>query len=412
MAGPRPLFQAPFPCDQTWDTSTYDGHWPNQNSIDIARRDGDGKNISKGEPVLASADGIVTDVFATADGENRVYVDHGGGWVTHYIHHEQTPSVAVGQFVAQGEKIGETSNTGAKAVHIHYSQLRDNEAVRITFNGQAIDTHAGNNDSYGTWGSDDAEEITSKNCPRTGGRYIGVFRRGSGPYALWLTDQRQGFISKWQELSAQDLRLVDLHVAEYGDQRRYSGAFAEGTGGHALWLDASRQGFINKWKELAQEDLRLTDLEIYGAGSNKRYAGVFESGTDAYALWLDSSRSSLIDKWKDLSSRGLRLIDLSISVNGNTRRYSGVFRQGSGGHALWLEATWTGFVAKWKELSSDGLRLIDLEATGKGRGRRYSGVFRQGSGGYGLWQDDYSGFVNRWMEWSGQGLRLVDIETS
>ena len=113
MAGRRPLFQAPFSCNQTWDASTYDGDWPNQNSIDIARRNADGKNISKGEPVLASAEGIVTDVFTTSGGDNRIYIDHGDGWVTHYIHHEERPSVAVGQFVAQGEKIGETSNTGA-----------------------------------------------------------------------------------------------------------------------------------------------------------------------------------------------------------------------------------------------------------------------------------------------------------
>ena len=34
-AGPRPFFQMPFACGQTWEASTYDGHWPDQDSIDL-----------------------------------------------------------------------------------------------------------------------------------------------------------------------------------------------------------------------------------------------------------------------------------------------------------------------------------------------------------------------------------------
>ena len=44
-SGPRPLFQMPFACGQTWEASTYtdnpdtegpDGHWPDEDSIDLA----------------------------------------------------------------------------------------------------------------------------------------------------------------------------------------------------------------------------------------------------------------------------------------------------------------------------------------------------------------------------------------
>lgn len=409
MAGPRPLFQAPFPCRQTWDASTYDRHWPNQNSIDLARRDGDGKNISKGEPVLASADGIVSDVFKTSDGENRIYIDHGGGWVTHYIHHD-SPRVAVGQFVAQGESVGLTSNSGATAVHIHYSQLRDKQAVRIHFNGGPIDTHAGNLDSYGTWGSGRAEEIRSRNCPPKGRRYAGVFQQGGGGHALWLNDSRRGFVGKWKDLSSRNLRLIDLKISGEGDRRRYSGVYRQGGGGYALWLEDTRAGFLTKWTSLSAQGLRLIDLEITYAGEQRRYSGVFRQGSGGYALWLDASRAGFVNKWKQLSAQGLRLIDLEISGVGNQRRYSGVFRQGSGAYALWLDAEWNGFVSKWDELSRKGLRLEDLEMTGAGEQRRYSGVFRKGSGGYALWNGGYSSFMNKWIELSGQGLRLVDLE--
>jgi hypothetical protein len=411
MAGERPRFQAPFPCEQTWEASTYDGHWPNQNSIDIARRDGDGNNISKGEPVLASADGIVTDVITTGDGGKRIYLDHGEGWVTHYIHHDEVPKVTIGQFVAQGEKIGETSNTGAVADHIHYTQLKDGSAVRIHFDGEPIDTHAGNPDAIGSWGTDRAEEITSKNCPRQGDRYMGVFAQGGGGYALWLNDTRPGFIDKWQALSGDGLRLIDLKIATFGTAKRYSGVYRQGSGGYALWLDDNRPGFIAKWQELSAKGQRLIDLEITGSGSGRRYSGVFRSGSGGYALWLDDTRPGFLAKWQELSAKGQRLIDLEITGQGSGRRYSGVFRQGTGDYALWLDASWDGFVAKWQELSGQGLRLIDLALSRASGGQRlYSGVYRQGSGGYGLWSAGYSSFINKWIELSGQGLRLVDLE--
>jgi hypothetical protein len=413
MAGKRPHFQAPFPCEQTWEASTYNGHWPNQNSIDLARRDRNGKNISKGEPVLASADGIVSDVITTSDGGKRIYIDHGDGWMTHYIHHEEIPPVSVGQFVARGEKIGETSNTGARAVHIHYTQLRDGRAVRSHFDGKAIDTHAGNPESIGSWGTDRAEDITSQNCSRQGSRYMGVFRQESGEagaHALWLHDTRRGFTEKWRELGRQNLRLIDLKIVTFGSKKRYSGVFREGTGRYALWLDDTRDGFVDKWKELSGKGLRLINLEISGEGRARRYSGVFRQGSGRHALWLDDTRDGFVDKWRDLSGKGLRLIDIEVSGEGSGRRYSGVFRQGSGRHALWLDANWRGFTRKWKELSDKGLRLIDLELSDVGGQRLYSGVFRQGTGGYRLWNSHYSRFMNKWMEWSKRGLRLIDLE--
>ena len=62
-------------------------------------------------------------------------------------------------------------------MHLHYTQVRDGDAVQIAFNGTLIDTHADNEDSYGTWGGDDAEELTSLNCP--GNSFMGFNQNGS-----------------------------------------------------------------------------------------------------------------------------------------------------------------------------------------------------------------------------------------
>ena len=138
-SGPRPLFQMPFACGQTWEASTYDGHWPNQNSIDLAMREDDGDNISEGQPVLASAAGTVLEVGSDFDPSNvdgdpvfghYVFLNHGGGWKTYYLHLESQPPLTVGQSVAQGEQIGRTYNSGADAMHLHYTQVEDGDCGR------------------------------------------------------------------------------------------------------------------------------------------------------------------------------------------------------------------------------------------------------------------------------------------
>src|SRR5262245_52276518 len=166
-AGPRPFFQMPFACGQTWEASTYSGHWPDSDSIDLGDWDTNDANMSQGAPVLATADGTVLEVGLdlsgnSVDGDpklgNYVYLDHGNGWVTYYLHLEQIPPLTVGQFVAQGEQIGRVGNSGTEQFHLHYTQLADGQAVRIAFNGTLINTHAGNPASYDTWGN--GEKLT------------------------------------------------------------------------------------------------------------------------------------------------------------------------------------------------------------------------------------------------------------
>ena len=189
-AGPRPFFQMPVACGQTWEASTYDGHWPDQDSIDLGEWTAADTNMGKGEPVLASADGKVDKVFTHSAGDVRVYLDHGNGWFTHYIHLEQVPPLTEGQKVAQGEQIGRVGNTGTEQYHLHYTQLADGAAVRIAFNGTLINTHAGNPSSYDTWGN--GEKLTSANCPmnsflnadQLGIRYQLLYKPGTGASSI------------------------------------------------------------------------------------------------------------------------------------------------------------------------------------------------------------------------------------
>lgn len=172
-AGARPDFQLPLPCGQTWEASTYGTHWPDSDSIDLGRWSGS-TNISDGEPVLASAAGTVLEVFDDADVQspdrgNAIYLDHGGGWVTHYMHLKDVPTLAVGDFVARGQQLGRVGQTGGAngESHLHYTQLADGAAVRIAFDGVLIGSHAGTVGNAGTtWG--DGEALTAGDADADG----------------------------------------------------------------------------------------------------------------------------------------------------------------------------------------------------------------------------------------------------
>lgn len=166
--GPRPAFQLPVACGETWRLGTYPGH--DDYDIDLFPTEGE----AWGRPVLASHDGTVIEAGingslggrtpADPDGPRGrgggywVKIDHGRKWQTQYLHLLEPPLVEVGQRVVRGEQIGRVGSTGnSGAPHLHYEQRRGWEKVEAHFDGAPSGiTH------------DDSEYTvtrTSNNCP-------------------------------------------------------------------------------------------------------------------------------------------------------------------------------------------------------------------------------------------------------
>lgn len=146
-AGPRPAFQLPVACGETWQLSTYPGH--DDFDVDLYPTSG----TAWGRPVYASYAGTVTEAgingsLGTRTPENPrgapgrgggylVKIDHGGRWQTQYLHLLEPPLVKEGQRVAQGEQIGRVGSTGnSSAPHLHYEQRRSRQKVETWFNGE------------------------------------------------------------------------------------------------------------------------------------------------------------------------------------------------------------------------------------------------------------------------------------
>src|SRR5262245_11338046 len=286
-AGPRPLFQMPVPCGQTWDASTYANHWTtggvaHPNAIDLAQRDELLNNLSEGEPALASAKGTVESV-TTVNEEHRVRIDHGGGWKTDYIHLQYLPTdLTVGRKVAQGEMIGRVGHSGADSPHLHYNQLKDGLPDRVAFNGQLIDTWEDNLDSYNTYGTDDAESLTSMNCPgnsfapfnMNGDRYQFLYKPSTGQVKIVRLDD--------------DGTGVSTTYSDYWDQRYTSVVpFTLGGGQQHLFSYQSSTGeFRFDRFDSAGEGTTLLEQGTWWAGWT--HVTPFTLGGKPYLLVYDS----------------------------------------------------------------------------------------------------------------------------
>ncbi len=155
-----PDFQMPFPCNQVWTGSTWNGHNPLY-AVDLNRPD------DLGDIVVASASGTVTtSAYSTTSGYgNYIIISHGGGWETLYAH-LQSRSVSRGATVSMGQRIGTVGNTSATAsipVHLHYEQRYSGSLRKIVWNGNAIPYFAKQN-------------YTSRNCSSAGGSASGTVR--------------------------------------------------------------------------------------------------------------------------------------------------------------------------------------------------------------------------------------------
>ncbi len=144
--GPRPAFELPVACGETWTLSTYPGHDPYD--IDFYPTSGE----IWGRPVLASFAGTVVDAGLNGSlGERTpdnprgeqgrgggywVKIDHGGRWETLYLHLLEPPLVEEGQRVERGDQLGRIGSTGnSSAPHLHYEQLRAGDKVESHFAG-------------------------------------------------------------------------------------------------------------------------------------------------------------------------------------------------------------------------------------------------------------------------------------
>ncbi|MET0418444.1 MAG: M23 family metallopeptidase [Actinoplanes sp.] len=144
--GPRPLFQLPVACGETWELGTYPGH--DDYDVDLFPTQGQ----AWGRPILASFDGEVIEAGINGTLGDRtpsnpsgphgrgggywVKIDHGRKWQTQYLHMLEPPMVQKGDRVTRGQQLGKIGSTGdSGAPHLHFEQRRQWQKVETWFDG-------------------------------------------------------------------------------------------------------------------------------------------------------------------------------------------------------------------------------------------------------------------------------------
>lgn len=86
-------------------------------------------SASPGNPIRATADGIVSFSGWSGGSGNLVVLEHGFGFSTFYAHNKMN-TVKVGQKVSRGEVVGYIGSTGnATGPHVHYEVWKDGRSV-------------------------------------------------------------------------------------------------------------------------------------------------------------------------------------------------------------------------------------------------------------------------------------------
>lgn len=136
-SGAYPLFQAPYPCDESW---TYSHHSQEvRRALDFIDEAGN----TNGAPALAAAQGVATQHYEAGGAGNYISIEHGGGWRTYYFH-LQSFTVADGTFVTQGQEVGRVGSTGASSgPHLHFEELHNGEGKDIYLDGMSLAPYPG-----------------------------------------------------------------------------------------------------------------------------------------------------------------------------------------------------------------------------------------------------------------------------
>ncbi|HYN19736.1 MAG TPA: hypothetical protein VE078_02170 [Thermoanaerobaculia bacterium] len=193
----------------------------------------------------------------------------------------------------------------------------------------------------------------------------GIFRSGPDKSLVLSDVEWEPFkerVTKLNETENEEeqMRLIDMEIYASKGKTFFAGVFRNGNEFSSLQVGLDRPGFLTKWQQLVNQQLRLIDLEVYrtAAGNRNLYAGVFLEAPGSYGIWTGTTWEKFQERWTSAGRSGLW--DVETYMEDGKRLYDGVIL-GGGTEDLPGMVDGQALVAKWREMLGKGYRLIHLE---------------------------------------------------
>jgi len=243
-------------------------------------------------------------------------------------------------------------------------------------------------------------------------KFIGVWRKTSDDVIIRRGLKTINFNKEWNFLNSNGYHLEDIEVFKNEEGTLlWDGIFKKGSGKYAMWRNFDQTGFHNKWEEMNSLGYRLYDLETYVLNNKRLWAGLFKKGTGKAALRRNLSKSAFnytIEEYKQL---GLKLIDTEVFVSESEIKYSGVWIAGNEEIIFGVYYNFLDFSNYNRNITALGYRLIDIEPYTKNGSVTYVGIWDKSP------QDqkytlgiNYCSFMDNHDNYSSEGYELIDIE--
>ncbi len=216
---------------------------------------------------------------------------------------------------------------------------------------------------------------SATNCDN---RYVSVWHNNEQETILRRGYSTNAFADECTRLSVAGYQCMNFKTYQHNKKQVWDGIFKKQTGRHAMWRNFDKEGFNKKWQEMSNEGYRLIDLETYMSSNNKKrlYAGLFVGGSGKYALFRGLDTKAFGEKRDDLAKAGYKLIDIEVYTEKRNQKWCGVWVAGEDGLLNRNYST-----KEFEKLVSDrdkaGWKLIDVETYLSGSTRQWAGIWEK-----------------------------------
>jgi len=245
---------------------------------------------------------------------------------------------------------------------------------------------------------------------------VGIARSGDWANSYWVSNSRQAFEQKAQQLfDDKGRRLVHVATFEESGQRRWAGIARSGNWSSSFWTSTSLASFKQRAQDLFdRKRQRLIHVSTHVEDGQRYWIGIAREGTWSSSFWVSPDFNAFSLKAQALfDDKAQRLIWVETFIEDGRRKWVGIARQGDWASSFWVSKNFASFKQKSQQLfDNEGRRLIHLSTYLENGERRWIGIARSGDWANSFWLSPHLDHFNQTAQalFDEKGRRIINLE--